>query len=72
MHKAYKPGKCPSEYNYEETCPHCDSPIPIVIDNGCFEYMMSCPVCGNRLMLCTLCRWDQEDGLSNGSTICKC
>lgn len=67
MHKAYKPDECPKEYNYEETCSHCDTAVPIVIDNECFEYKMACPVCGKPLMLCTLCRWDREDGHAGGT-----
>lgn len=61
MHKVYKPGECPADYNYEEGCPYCDEAIPVVIDNECFDYRATCPVCGKPLMLCTLCRWDAED-----------
>ena len=62
MHKAYKPGESPKDYNFEEMCPHCDAFIPIVVDNDeaiCYEVI--CPVCGERMMLCTLCHWDQQD-----------
>lgn len=73
MHKVYKPDECPEEYNYEETCPHCDTAVPVVIDNECFEYEATCPVCGERLMLCTLCYWDYTDGLSDHYTHgCNC
>lgn len=65
MHKVYRPDECPKEYNYEEYCPHCDEMIPVVIDDGCFEYATTCPVCGKRLMLCTLCHWDYTDDLSD-------
>lgn len=61
MHKVYKPSECPKDYNYEETCPHCDDAIPVVIDDDCFNYTTICPVCGKPMMLCTLCRWDAED-----------
>jgi rRNA maturation protein Nop10 len=61
MHAVYKPGSAPYEYNFEEYCPHCDSSIPVVIDNDEMDsYDTVCPVCGNELMLCTLCMWDQE------------
>lgn len=37
-----------------EMCPHCDNEITLMwnLDNGLKAY---CPVCGNRLMLCSLC-----------------
>lgn len=62
MHKVYKPGEEPADYNFEEMCPHCDEQIPVVIDDGCFEYKTTCPVCGKPLMLCGLCRMDYMDG----------
>lgn len=49
-------------YNFEEQCPQCDNSIPIEIDyfeHDCYE--INCPACGYRMMLCTLCYWDQED-----------
>lgn len=62
MHKGYRPNEAPRDYNYEEFCTHCDSDIEIVIDNADYtHYEITCPVCGNKMMLCTLCRWDQED-----------
>ena len=63
MHQVYKPGTAPKKYNFEEYCPWCDEGIPVVIDDVDFEhYEFKCPVCGHKLMLCTLCHWDQEDG----------
>lgn len=60
-HKAYKPGHAPANYNFEEYCSICDTEIPIVIDENEFKnYAVTCPECGAKLMLCTLCRWDQE------------
>lgn len=62
MHKAYKPGMEPSDYNFEEYCPHCDSSIPVKVDNDeAIRYDLICPVCGKQLMLCTLCMWDQQE-----------
>lgn len=49
------------EYNFEEECPFCGEYIPVLIDEMDFNhYDIICPVCGKRMMLCTLCRWDQE------------
>ena len=62
MHKAYKPGEAPKDYNFEEMCPHCDEFIPIVIDDDdATSYEVICPVCGEKMMLCTLCHWDAEE-----------
>ena len=60
MHKVYKPyTKRP--YDFVEICPSCDKAIPVLIDPDCFRYQVRCPVCNYRMMLCTLCRWDQEE-----------
>ena len=62
MHKAFKPGEAPSNYNYGEDCPECGETIGIVIDeNDTTNYEVICPVCGNPMMLCTLCHWDNEE-----------
>ena len=62
MHKAFKPGTEPKGYNFEEMCPHCDTFIPVVVDNDeAIEYEVVCPVCGKPMMLCTLCHWDQQE-----------
>lgn len=59
MHRVFKPEEAPKDYNFEEICPHCDTPLPVVIDEDEeVEYEVTCPVCGNRIMLCTLCTWD--------------
>lgn len=48
-------------YNFEEMCPHCGTSHPVVVDDKDFiHYSIECPVCRNKFMLCTLCRWDQE------------
>ena len=59
MHKAlWNEDGC---YHFEEQCPHCDNSIPIVIDDNDFaNYEIECPACHKMMMLCTLCRWDQE------------
>ncbi len=62
MHKVYKPGEAPAGYNFEEYCPRCDQYIPVVVDDDEFTgYDQVCPVCGKRLMLCTLCHDDNGD-----------
>lgn len=63
MHTGYKPCSIPVDsYNFEEYCPLCDSYIPVRIDNDDHKnYEIVCPVCGQRLMLCTLCHWDGHD-----------
>ena len=67
MHKIFKPSDRLEDYNFEETCPHCDSACPVIIDDSCYKYQVSCPVCGEKIMLCTLCMWAQNpDGNSPG------
>ena len=62
MHKAFKPGEQDGSYNFEEHCPMCGNAIPILLDdNDTTTYAVNCPVCGYRMKLCTLCRWDQEE-----------
>ena len=61
MHKVFNPDSPPDDYNFEEGCPHCDSMIPVLLDDECYEYEVTCPVCGKPMMLCTLCMWDQAD-----------
>lgn len=71
MHKTYEPGKAPDDYNFEEYCPYCDSMIPVVIDEAEERrYATTCPVCGEQLMLCTLCQWDQMDENHNAPGDC--
>lgn len=71
MHKVFKPGETPKDYNFEEMCPECGNYIPVLVDNDeAICYQVSCPVCGYEMMLCTLCRWDQEE--EEGFTDHKC
>ena len=69
----YKPGEVkPDDYDFEEYCPHCDSFIP-VRTYSTDEYETVCPVCGKRLMLCTLCRDVFGDTCDwNDKNDCKC
>lgn len=43
------------EYYVTECCPHCETEITIAWDIGKLGYKAFCPVCGNRLMLCSEC-----------------
>ena len=63
MHTGYKPWSIPvGSYNFDEYCPQCDSYIPVRIDENEKEnYEIVCPVCGQRLMLCTLCHMDGHE-----------
>lgn len=43
-------------FNMEEYCPFCDSDIPVLFDMDEPENLIAeCPVCGETLMLCTMC-----------------
>ena len=59
-HKVYgAKERAPSCYNFEETCPHCEGQIAVIIDDGDYRnYKVICPDCGKEMMLCTLCHWD--------------
>lgn len=61
MHRLFRPDQAPEDYNFEEACPHCDSMIPVLLDDDCFDYEATCPVCGKQMKLCTICMWDQEN-----------
>lgn len=56
MIKVYKDVE---KYDLEEYCPHCDNYIPLTYDEDdlgqgvCLETV--CPICGEKLMICTLC-----------------
>lgn len=59
MHKLYRMGDEPKDYDFAEYCPHCESFTAVVIDQEDKEhYEFKCPHCGERLMLCTLCQLD--------------
>lgn len=60
MHKVYKPNNNKAEYDFAEMCPVCASYILVQIDYNSKKYSKRCPVCGYDMMLCTLCKWDQE------------
>jgi len=42
-------------YDVEEYCPYCDEMIPIIIDLGCDHFWITCPHCGRKTMLCSVC-----------------
>lgn len=59
MHQIYKEVPKGITYNFDEACPHCDEYVCVVIDNNDFtHYTVTCPHCGEKMMLCTLCHWD--------------
>ena len=50
------PDKPVGPFNVEEYCPFCDTDIPILFDLDDPENITTtCPVCGNILMICTMC-----------------
>lgn len=62
MHKFFHPDYPPEHFDYDEPCDNCSASIPIVIDwneQTCYE--ITCPVCGHKMMLCSLCHWDDEN-----------
>lgn len=60
-HRVYKPDEAPNGYSFEEYCPNCDNCIPVEVDEGDHNYETTCPICGKKLMLCTLCHDDHGD-----------
>ena len=44
------------DYEVTEVCPHCMSEVNILWNPVRHGYQTKCPECGNRLMLCDLCR----------------
>lgn len=69
MNAVFHPCNYPKEYNFEEYCLWCDNFIPVVVDQDDYQhYKFECPVCGETLMLCTLCRDDQKE--LNGCVKC--
>ena len=58
MIQTFKPGTDGGDI--EEYCPHCNNYIGIIadIEDG---YETICPVCGNKLMICTYCHDDFGD-----------
>ena len=54
-HIVYHPDNWPKEYDFEEYCPFCDEMIPAIVDVNENHLEAVCPMCGNRLMLCTMC-----------------
>lgn len=68
-HTVYHPGQILAGYDGEEFCPHCDDYIPYTIDPDDLDDLeVTCPVCGNSMMLCSSCPytsscdWDEKTG----------
>ena len=52
----------PNNHEVTEVCPHCDSEITMIWDVAERGLKAFCPVCGNRLMLCSECPATAERG----------
>lgn len=44
-----------------EVCPHCHTEVAIRWDVKADGFIAHCPVCGNKLMLCSMC----DKGIEN-------
>lgn len=44
-----------------EVCPHCDGEITIQWDVEKDGYQISCPYCGNKIMLCDACKHSDDN-----------
>ena len=69
MHKVYDPKlqwNPDVQYDIEEYCPECGNMIAVEIDRGDSRFFVTCPVCGRKLLLCSMCAercdWNEETG----------
>lgn len=69
MHKVYDPRlqwNTGDQYDIEEYCPDCEHTTPVQIDRKDPDFFVICPVCGRKLMLCSMCGercdWKEETG----------
>lgn len=59
---------CDEQYDVEEYCSNCDNYIAVTVDRACPHLETVCPVCGEKLMLCSMCDiehgcdWTPENG----------
>ena len=54
-------------YDLEELCPHCDQFVAVRVDRGCPHLEITCPYCGNKMMICAdcdtnRCNWSENGG----------
>lgn len=54
-------------YDFVEECPNCGHVTHVIIDPNDKRYEMTCPECGEKLMLCNQCAWDFGMGTCNCS-----
>lgn len=52
----------PDNHEVTEVCPNCESEITMIWDVAKRGLKAFCPVCGNRLMLCSECPATAERG----------
>jgi len=57
MHRIYY-YEAPGEVDGEEYCPFCDDIFPFIFDYEQKDLEVTCPGCGRRMMLCSMC--DEE------------
>ena len=46
------------DYDFEETCPHCDHSNKVKWDKKSHTFICEC--CGERILLCSLCNMDEQ------------
>ena len=55
-----------SKYDGEEYCPFCDDVFPFYFDYEQKDLEVTCPGCGRKMMLCSMCdegcNWTSEHG----------
>lgn len=58
-----------NRYLVTECCPHCDTESTLMWSVEEHGYQIYCPVCGKKIMLCSMCGhdcdWTEESGCKN-------
>ena len=75
-HVAYDPRQplgVNDRYDIEEPCPECGELIAVKVDEEDKRFFVNCPVCGHKMMLCSLCdtstcNWKQGSGCHMGES----
>ncbi|MHC1722498.1 MAG: hypothetical protein AB9836_04750 [Aminipila sp.] len=55
-----------------EICPHCDNENTLNWNVATQGYEAECPVCGKKLMLCSVCMYDGNGKCDWDSTTASC